>query len=350
MKVDIKALVRPNIVNLKPYSSARSEFDGVASVFLDANENAFGSPLDEDYNRYPDPLQKELRQRLAELYTLDTENICVGNGSDELIDHVIRVFCNPSEDEIIVCPPTFKMYEVAAEMNDVTVKKILLNADFSLDVDLLLQSISEKTKLIFLCSPNNPTGNVVPLQDVKKLLNAFSGIVVVDEAYIDFSSQPSVIGEIKNHNNLLVLRTLSKAWGLAGLRVGVAVADKEIIDWMLRVKMPYNVNTVSQKMAIAALQNKMQVDTWNATVGNQKQRLLKEFGRYPFFRKVFPGEANFILVKVDDASRVYRFLAAEGIIVRNQSSQPLLDNCLRITIGTPEENDKLIDILNQYEQ
>lgn len=348
MQVEIKNLVRENILNLKPYSSARSEFKGDASVFLDANENPYGSPLDKKYNRYPDTSHALLKETLATMNDVSHEQVCVGNGSDELIDHIIRIFCRPGVDEILVCPPTFKMYETAAAINDIRVKRSFLKDDFQPDVKDIIAQVSDKTKVLFLCSPNNPTGNSVQADIIETLLNQFKGVLVIDEAYIHFSKHPSFIQKIKENNNLIILQTMSKAWGMAGLRLGVAFADQEIIDWMMRVKMPYNVNTVSQALVLKALAETTLVENWRKEILDQRAWVEHELRGISAIIEIYPSDANFILFRVRDAAKLYHYLASKGIIVRNQSSQPGLQNCLRATIGTPEENKILINELKNY--
>ncbi len=348
MKTDIKKLVRKNILALSPYSSARSEFKGKASVFLDANENPYGSPLAENYNRYPDTAHLALKQKLAEMNKMQIDQICVGNGSDELIDHIIRIFCNPGSDEIIVCPPTFKMYEVAAAINDVQVKKIYLDDAFQPSPKKIFEAITSHTKVIFLCSPNNPTGNSVRPEIIDNLLRNFEGIVVVDEAYIHFSKQASQLSQLRKYNNLIVLQTLSKAWGLAGLRLGAAYADPEIIEWMMRIKMPYNVSTVSQNLSLQALANSGKVNQWRNEILAERARMEEALRSFHFIVRIYPSDANFILIRVEDAVTLYEYLCGKGIVIRNQGSQYGLENCLRITIGTPEENIKLINELKNF--
>jgi len=349
MESGIKNLVRKNILNLKPYSSARSEYKGAASVLLDANENSFGSPLSENFNRYPDPLQTHLKQKLAVLKGVLPSNICIGNGSDELIDHIIRIFCNPGKDEIITCPPTFKMYEVAAAINDIAVKKVLLDPSFNPDVEEILKQVTENTKVIFLCSPNNPTGNNLSAKAIQLILESFKGIVVIDAAYIDLSEQPSFIEQINRHPHLVVLQTMSKAWGLAGLRIGMAFSNTEIIELMTRIKMPYNVNAASQTLALDALANRSQVEKWRDEIIGERNWLSNQLKQFNFIENIYPSDANFILIRVRDAQALYSFLISESIIIRNQSSQPTLNNCLRITVGTPEENKMLIREMKKFQ-
>lgn len=348
MKIDISKLVRENIRELNPYSSARSEFSGQASILLDANENPYGSPLSKNYNRYPDPLQTALKDRLAEINELARDQICVGNGSDQLIDLIIRIFCRPGKDAIIICPPTFKMYEVAAAVNDAGVKRVMLDKDFQINADTLLQEAGTDTRVIFLCSPNNPTGNNMDRKEMEKIISRFNGIVVVDEAYIHFSAQPPLSGLLKENNNLIILQTLSKDWGMAGLRVGMAFADKEIIHWMTVTKTPYNINSASQQLALEALEKgRRQVEEWRMEIIEQREWLRTRLLQFSFVKKIYPSDANFLLVRFEDGQKIYDYLRSAGIIIRNQSSQPGLDNCLRITAGTPDENQKLISELKK---
>lgn len=347
-ELNIEKLVRKNILNLKPYSSARDEFKGEASVFLDANENSYGSPLPDNFNRYPDPLQWELKQELARIKGVPVENIFVGNGSDEAIDLAFRIFCNPGKDNVIICPPTYGMYEVCANINDVLIKKIPLKPDFQLDVDAVINAIDEHTKLIFICSPNNPTGNSMKMMDVKFLLNSFEGLVIVDEAYINFSRQKTFISELTGYANLMVIQTLSKAWGLAALRLGIGFASGDVIDLFNKVKPPYNINEASQILALDALQGHMQVNKWIRETVDERVRLAKSLEAFSFVEKIFPSDANFLLVRVKDADELYKYLAENKIVVRNRSKEILCENCLRITVGTPDENNLLIDVLNQF--
>jgi histidinol-phosphate aminotransferase len=345
---DINTLLRKNIKNLTPYSSARDEFQGEASVFLDANENAFGSPLDTAYNRYPDPMQHAIKLRLKEIKGLPVRNIFVGNGSDEAIDILFRSFCNPGVDNVIIVPPTYGMYQVSANINDVETKKVLLTEEYQLDLEGIAEAIDAHTKLIFICSPNNPTGNSINREDIETLLANFNGIVVVDEAYINFSRQKSFIQELTEYANLVVMQTLSKAWGLAGLRVGMAFASEEIIEVMNRVKPPYNVNEASQQLALQALQNVQQVNDWIKVTLSQRDTLVLKLKEMAFVLDIYPSDANFILVKTTGATGIYNYLVDKGIIVRNRTNVELCEGCLRITIGTPEENNTLIETLQQY--
>ena len=348
MEFDLDKLIRDNIKRLVPYSSARHEFTGKASVFLDANENAFGSPLPEKFNRYPDPLQWQLKFQLAKIKGVPAENIFIGNGSDEVIDLAYRIFCSPGIDNVIVCPPTYGMYEVSANINDVTIKKVNLTEDFQLDVEGVLNAVDENTKLLFICSPNNPTGNNMNRADVEVLLNNFPGIIIIDEAYINYSKKKTIIQELTENPNLIVMKTLSKAWGLAALRLGLCYASMDIIDIFNKVKPPYNVNDASQQLGLEALQDTATVNNWIKQVVEQKEILVKEMQQLSFVEKIYPSDANFILVKVNNANKLYDFLSGNEVIVRNRSKDVHCANCLRITIGTPEENEVLINLLKSY--
>ena len=345
---NIDNILRKNIKNLTPYSSARDEYQGEASVFLDANENAFGSPLEKNYNRYPDPLQFEVKKRLSEIKGVPPRNIFLGNGSDEAIDILFRAFCNPGVDNVILVPPTYGMYEVSANINDIKIKKVPLTEDFQLNIEGIAEAIDNNTKLIFICSPNNPTGNSMNRDDVQTLLANFNGIVVVDEAYINFSRQKTFIQELTEYANLVVLQTLSKAWGLAGLRVGMAFASEEIIEVMNKVKPPYNVNEASQQLALQALQNIDQVNNWIRETLVQRDKLVLELKDREFVLDIYPSDANFILVKTTDPKAIYNYLVQQGIIVRDRSKVDLCEGCLRITVGTPDENNTLLQTLQNY--
>jgi histidinol-phosphate aminotransferase len=345
---DINNILRENIKNLTPYSSARDEFQGEASVYLDANENAFGSPLEENYNRYPDPLQYDVKKRLSEIKGVPPRNIFLGNGSDEAIDILVRAFCNPGVDNVILVPPTYGMYEVSANINDIKIKKVPLTEGFQLNLEGIAEAVDNHTKLIFVCSPNNPTGNSMNRDDVETLLANFNGIVVVDEAYINFSRQKTFIQELTEYANLVVLQTLSKAWGLAGLRVGMAFASEEIIEVMNKVKPPYNINDASQQLALKALQNIDQVNYWIKETLVQRDKLVLELKDYEFVIDIYPSDANFILVKTTDAKSIYTYLVQQGIIVRDRSKVTLCEGCLRITVGTPAENNILLKALENY--
>ncbi|MDB5061225.1 MAG: histidinol-phosphate transaminase [Mucilaginibacter sp.] len=345
---DINNILRKNIKNLTPYSSARDEYQGEASVFLDANENAFGSPLDTAYNRYPDPMQYQVKMRLSEIKGVPARNIFIGNGSDEAIDILFRSFCNPGVDNVIIVPPTYGMYQGSANIYDVEARKVLLTEEYQLNMEGIAEAIDEHTKLIFICSPNNPTGNSINRDDIETLLANFNGIVVIDEAYINFSRQKTFIQELTEYANLVVLQTLSKAWGLAGLRVGMAFASEEIIEVMNKVKPPYNVNEASQQLALEALNNVQQVNNWIKETLAQRDKLVLALKDFNFVLDIYPSDANFILVKTTDAKGIYNFLVKKGIIIRNRTNVELCEGCLRITIGTPDENKILIDTLQQY--
>lgn len=342
---DLNSLLRDNIKRLVPYSSARDEFKGDASVFLDANENSFGSPLPVAYHRYPDPLQWKVKYKLADIKGVPPQNIFLGNGSDEAIDLLFRAFCRPGTDNVLLCPPTYGMYEVSANINDVTVRKATLTADFQLDLPAMEAAIDANTKLIFICSPNNPTANAIRREDIEMVLNNFDGIVVVDEAYINFSRQKTLIQELTEYPNLVILQTLSKAWGLAALRVGMAFASEDIINVFNKVKPPYNINQASQELALEALNNIEQVNSWIRETVEERGKLEQALNTLPIVEKVYPSDANFLLVKTTDAKGIYQHLVDKGIIVRDRSRVELCAGCLRITIGTPVENVQLFTAL-----
>ncbi|HEX7845220.1 MAG TPA: histidinol-phosphate transaminase [Chitinophagaceae bacterium] len=350
MDFSLDNLVRNNIRKMTAYSSARHEFAGNATVFLDANENSFGSPLDNDYNRYPDPLQAKLKEKISRIKGVPPKNIFLGNGSDEAIDLLFRIFCEPGKDNVIIFPPTYGMYEVCAEMNDVKVKKVPLTENFQLNLDAVEEAIDPSTRLIFICSPNNPTGNSINRNDIEVLLNNFQGLVVTDEAYINYSKQRTFIPELTEYPNLVILQTLSKAWGLAGLRLGMAFAGEPIINYMNKVKYPYNINTATQQLALEALDNIPTVNDWIQITVEQREWLKDELLKLNITREVYPSDANFLLVKMDAARKIYEFLCDKGIIVRDRSKVILCDDCLRITIGTPDENKQLVTVLKEYAQ
>jgi histidinol-phosphate aminotransferase len=342
--MDLNKWVRPSILALKPYSSARDEFSGDASVFLDANENPFNLP----FNRYPDPLQLSLKQKLAQIKSVPAGNIFIGNGSDEPIDLIIRIFCEPGVHQILLAEPTYGMYRVAADVNHVEVFSVLLREDFRLDAAELLKSVSSDTRVIFLCSPNNPSGNLLSPEAVLEVLNGFDGPVVIDEAYIDFSSRFSWLPRLAEFPNLIILQTLSKAWGMAGIRLGMAFAHPGLIGLLNKIKYPYNVNILTQKTALEQLGKPEQKETWVRMILSERERLEKKLGETTCVVKVWPTHANFFLVRVTDARRIYRYLAEKGIVVRDRSKMPLCDNCLRVTVGTPDENNALLDALNDF--
>lgn len=340
--MQITDLIRPNIRSLQPYSTARDEYEGDLGTFLDANE----SPFDNGYNRYPDPHQKRLKSLLSPLKGVAKENIFIGNGSDEAIDLLFRIFCQPGKSNAISIAPSYGMYEVAADINDVKMRKVLLNEDFSLPVDRLLDAADADSRLLFICSPNNPTGNAFDQKDILRLVKEFRGIVVVDEAYIDFSDNPGMLEVLSQYPNLVVLQTLSKAWGMAGLRCGLAFASAEIIGYMNRVKYPYNINVATSEIVERLLSEP--VCDHVKMLKEERPKLADALGRFPFVKKVYPSDANFLLVKVDDANNLYDYLIANKIIVRNRDKVPLCNGCLRITIGTPEENLHLIATIMNY--
>ena len=345
---DLQNILRKNIKDLVPYSSARDEFKGEASVYLDANENSFGSPLDVNYNRYPDPIQFKVKQRLSEIKGVPPGNIFLGNGSDEAIDILFRAFCRPGVDNVITLPPTYGMYEVSANINDVEVRKIKLTPDYQLDMEGIAEAIDENTKIIFICSPNNPTGNSINRADIETILANFQGLVVIDEAYINYSRQKTFIPELTEYANLVVLHTLSKAWGLAGLRLGMAFASEEIIEVFNKVKPPYNINEASQRIALEALQNVEQINNWIKLTVSEREKLINDLGKLELVLKIFPSDANFILVKTIDAKGIYDHLVNNGIIVRDRSKVELCEGSLRITVGTPDENKTLITNLKNF--
>ncbi|MES2419423.1 MAG: histidinol-phosphate transaminase [Bacteroidota bacterium] len=345
--MDIQDLQRENIKTLRPYSTARDEFKGQASVFLDANENSFGSPLPANYNRYPDPLQLDLKDAISKIKGVPIENTFLGNGSDEAIDLLLRAFCNPGKDNIIILPPTYGMYEVSANINDVEIRKVNLLSDFQLDLEKIAEAIDAHTKIIFICSPNNPSGNSINRNDIETILANFKGLVVIDEAYINFARQKTFIQELTEYANLVVLQTFSKAWGLAALRLGMAFSSRPVIDILNKVKPPYNINQATQDLALAALSNIEQVNEWIKITVAERSRLTSALTKLSLVKKVYPSDANFILIAVADAARIYNLLVEKGIIVRDRSKISLCEGCLRITIGTVEENNQLINILEK---
>lgn len=346
--MDINDLVRENIKNLRPYSTARDEFKGQASVFLDANENSYGSPLPANYNRYPDPLQLDLKDAISKIKGVPIENTFLGNGSDEAIDLLFRAFCNPGKDNVIVLPPTYGMYEVSANINDVEIRKVNLLPNFQLDMEKIAETIDKNTKLIFICSPNNPTGNSINREDIETILANFNGIVVVDEAYINYARQKTFIQELTEYANLVVLQTFSKAWGLAALRLGMAFSSTKVIDVLNKIKPPYNINQATQDLAFEALKNIAQVNDWIKESVTERDRLSKALNAINIVKKVYPSDANFILTEVTDVVKIYDTLVEQGIIVRDRSKVTLCEGCLRITVGTKEENDKLLNVLEKF--
>jgi histidinol-phosphate aminotransferase len=345
---DLEKITRACIRELVPYSSARDEYKGTAGIFLDANENSFGSPVTGDYSRYPDPLQTEVKKKVGELKGISAEKIFLGNGSDEAIDLLFRVFCEARRDNVIICPPTYGMYRVAANINGIEVREVILTADdFQADLEGISKKIDPDTKLIFLCSPNNPTGSLIDPADIFALLKMFNGIVVVDEAYIDFAPGCSLLPELDNYENLVILQTFSKGWGMAGLRVGLAFASEKIIRLFNKVKYPYNINAVSQRILLDALDNSAGMLDTVAKITRERERISGRLKQLELVLKVYPSEANFLLVQVLEPKKVYDYLADNRVVVRDRSGTERCENCLRITIGTAEENNKLIQLLEK---
>ena len=344
----LENLLRENIKKLVPYSSARDEFKGEANVFLDANENSLGSPLTKWYNRYPDPLQWKVKEGLSKVKGVPTQNIFIGNGSDECIDILYRAFCNPGKDNVIINPPTYGMYEVSAHINDVEVRRAVLKNNFQLDIDQIESLIDANTKIIWICSPNNPTANSMNRSDIEIVLNNFEGLVVVDEAYINFSRHRSLIQELGDYPNLVILQTMSKAWGMAGLRLGMAFASTDIIEIYNKVKPPYNISQATQELVLKALDETEQVNEMIKALVAMRMELSKDLVMLPVVEKIYPSDANFLLVKVTDANLIYNYLLKSGIVVRNRSKVELCEGCLRITVGTEKENKELITVLRQF--
>ena len=343
--MNLSTLLRPNIAQLAPYSCARNEFQGHdAQVFLDANENPYNAPL----NRYPDPLQRELKEAVSRIKGVPADNIFLGNGSDEAIDLAYRCFCRPGVDNVVAIEPTYGMYRVSADINDVEYRPVLLDERFQLSADRLLAATDSHTKLVWLCTPNNPTGNSLQREEVLRVVQQFQGLVIVDEAYADFSSQSSMSRLLAQHPNLMVLQTMSKAWGCAAIRLGMAFASKQIIDVYNKVKYPYNVSLPTQQAAMEQLKDPFQTDKWVRTLLQERTQLMQAFGELPITEKVYPSDANFFLTRVTDAQLVYDYLIGQGIVVRNRSRVALCGNCLRITVGTRNENTLLIGALRNY--
>jgi histidinol-phosphate aminotransferase len=341
--IDIQSLVRKNIRTMKPYSSARDEFKGEADIFLDANENPYPTP----YNRYPDPLQWKVKQKLSQLKDIPPAQIFLGNGSDEPIDLLIRAFCEPNQDSILITEPTYGMYAVCAEVNAVNIQTVPLTPDFDLDLEALPGTFDATTKIIFLCSPNNPTGNLLSRDKITEVLKKFYGIVVIDEAYIDFAGGRSFVSELEKYPNLVILQTFSKAWGLAGLRLGMAFSSTEIIAILNKIKYPYNVNIQTQALALEALDNAYKKNIWVEEILASREKLIKALKTVNIVEKIFPTDSNFVLVRVQDAPATYQYLTEKGIIVRDRSKVKLCYNCIRITVGTPQENETLINALKE---
>lgn len=341
----IEQLVRKNIASLKPYSCARDEFKGEARVFVDANENPMNGP----YNRYPDPLQWSIKEKIARLKSVRPQQIMLGNGSDEPIDLVIRIFCEPKEDNIVATTPTYGMYAVCANINNVEYREVKLNDDFSLDAEKLLAATDKNTKLIFLCSPNNPSGNLLNRSEILKVITGFSGIVIVDEAYIDFAGEASWLTDLDKYPNLVVLQTFSKAWGLAAIRCGLAFASEEIIGYFNKVKYPYNINKLTQDFIFGKLDSESEKNQWVNMLLAERARLAAKLSALPIVEHVYPSDANFLLVRIKDAPMAYSRLAAAGVVVRSRHNISLCENCLRITVGTAEENKIVIDEMKKID-
>jgi len=342
----IENFIRENVKLMKAYSSARDEFTDIAEVYLDANENPFNNGI----NRYPDPYQKELKKRISEIKSIPIKNLMLGNGSDEVLDLIFRVFCEPKLDNIIYTPPTYGMYKVLGEMNDVDLRPSHLDNRFTLNVEDILDQIDPRTKLIFLCSPNNPSGNTMPEEQVKELLVRSNCLVVIDEAYIDFSKESSYINKLDMYPNLIVCQTLSKAWGMAGIRLGICYASEAIISVLNKLKPPYNVNVLTQQKALASLENIADFKSNLEEILKERNKLRSSLEQIDFVKLIYPSDANFWLVKVDDANKRYKQLLQAGIVVRNRTNEVLCDNCLRFTVGTPRENEKLIKALKKLQQ
>ncbi|WP_420552951.1 histidinol-phosphate transaminase [Tenacibaculum aiptasiae] len=338
---ELEKIVRPNIQSLKAYSSARDEFKGEAEVYLDANENPFGT-----LNRYPDPQQKSIKEKISEIKEINTNQIFVGNGSDEVIDLAFRIFCEPGKDKALTFSPTYGMYDVSAEINDVELIKQPLLADFQINLNQLQPYLEmDEVKLIFICSPNNPTGNIINKEDIEYILENFNGVVIIDEAYIDFSTKESLVAEIKNYPNLIVSQTFSKAWGLAGARVGIAYASSKIIDLYSKVKPPYNVSSLNQNAVLVSLNNQTKFEIEKNIILIEREKVITQLSQLPMVKTIYPTEANFVLVEVEKVNELYKDLVKKKIITRNRNS--VINNCLRITIGSPEENQKLINALQE---
>ncbi|MDR0546087.1 MAG: histidinol-phosphate transaminase [Dysgonamonadaceae bacterium] len=342
--MNINNLIRKNIAALKPYSCARDEFKGEASAYLDANENPYNAP----FNRYPDPLQSALKEQIAKIKNVRPPQIMLGNGSDEPIDLIFRIFCEPKQDNVVAIDPTYGMYQVCADVNDVEYRKVLLNDDYTLNVKRLLQTTDAQTKVVFLCSPNNPTGNLMEKTEILTILNTFQGIVVIDEAYVDFSPEPSWLNELDNYPQLIVLQTFSKAWGMASVRCGLAFASENIIAYFNKVKYPYNINLLTQNFVSERLNNESEKNEWVRQILSEREPLIQQLQNLPIVEKIYPSDANFLLVKVKDANLVYQSLVKQGVIVRNRHTVSLCGDCLRITVGTQGENRLLIQALGSF--
>lgn len=347
MSFDLNSLLRPHIAKLQPYTSARDEYTGKEGVFLDANENPFGSITEQDFNRYPDPYQSALKVEIAKIKGVRPSQIFLGNGSDEAIDLLYRAFCNPGKDNVILLPPTYGMYEVSANINDVVIRKVALTTNFQLQPDKILEAADSNSKILFICSPNNPSANKAKREDILFLLENFKGLVVVDEAYIDFSDEPSFTTELDRFPNLLVMQTFSKAWGLASLRLGMAFASEELIRILNKIKPPYNISGLTQETVLAAIKDKAKVDRMIQDILAEREFLKGELEKLSFVQKIHPSHANFLLVQIPNANQVYNDLIKEKVIVRNRAKVLLCADCLRITVGTREENEALLKALSK---
>ena len=341
-QLSIEQLVRPMIKEIIPYRSARDEFEDFEAqkIFLDANEN----PFENGFNRYPDPLQRKLKRTLADIKQVKSEQILLGNGSDEVLDLIFRTFCEPGEEEVLILPPTYGMYSVLAKLNNIIVKEVPLNKNFEIEIDSVLEAVNQKTKIIFICSPNNPSGNAIPLDQIEQLLDRFKGILVVDEAYIDFSEQKSTLSILDQYPQLLVCQTFSKAYGLAGIRLGMCYANPLIIDYFNKIKPPYNVNSLTQSRALAQLENTESIQDQVISLISERKKLEQELKQFDFVSKIYPSDANFLLVVVDDANKRYDQFLDAGVVLRNRSRLQGCNNALRVTVGTPEENTNFIKI------
>ncbi|PRY84887.1 histidinol-phosphate transaminase [Mongoliibacter ruber] len=348
MAFELEKLLRPHILSIKPYSSARDEYSGKIGVFLDANENPYGSLTGEAFNRYPDPYQADIKEKLAPIKGVKPEQIFLGNGSDEAIDLLMRAFCIPGKDNIVLLPPTYGMYEVSAAINDIAIKKVPLTPDFQLQPDSIIEAVDENSKIIFICSPNNPSGNKMDRNAIRKIIEQFSGLVVVDEAYIEFSDEPSFAVELDTFPNLLVMQTFSKAWGLANLRIGMAFASQEIIRILNLIKPPYNISGLTQQKVLESLEKASEIKDLVHKVFEERMYFENELPQFDFVRKIFPTHANFLLVRMDNARQIYEYLISQMIILRDRSKVQLCEDCLRISLGTREENTSLIQALKTY--
>ena len=344
--LNLSDIIRPNIRDLVPYSSARNEFSGMGSVLLDANE----SPYNQPYNRYPDPLQKALKSKISKIFTVGEDSVFLGNGSDEAIDLLIRAFCIPGNDKIISIDPSYGMYEVCARINDIETKKVLLNPDFSLDSSAVISAVDKFCKLIFLCSPNNPTSNLLEKEQILRIVKNFNGLVILDEAYIDFSGSEGLIVYLDDYPNLVILRTFSKAWGLAGVRLGMAFGDPQLVSVLNKIKYPYNINILTQNHVINHIDMASDILNWTSEIIEQRNILSSELRKFKFVFKVYPSDANFLLVKTTNPGGIYTFLRDAGLVVRDRSKVSLCEGCLRITVGSPDENKKLLHSLTKYDQ